>query len=370
VPRLSIIIVSYNCRAVLSICLESLQRATSDLDAEVIIIDNASKDGTPDLVSDYFPQFKLIRNKENLGFSKSNNIGIRKSSANKVLLLNPDTIVFSSSLNACLQVFNRERKAAAVGIRMIDACGTFLPESKRGIPTPWRSFSKLSGLWSLAPNSKILSGYYWGWLDQRSNGETEILSGAFLMFDKVRLGPNFLLDERFFLFGEDIDFSYRILKKGFENFYLGETFIVHFKGESSDRKDSAYLDNFYGAMQLFSQKHFRGAGNGFVFRSTIKVFRWLRIGVGENNQEKKLRSIDTDFVDEKITALALKAFPDSTQKKDGEWIVLSSSSPELQNQFLQMTNKKIRGTIIWDHRNGGFFVSPGKGGRGRLVRPD
>jgi GT2 family glycosyltransferase len=354
----------------LSICLNSLIRATQTLKSEIIIVDNASADGTPDMVAQYYPQFKLIRNRENLGFAKSNNIGIHESSSDKILLLNPDTIVFSSSLIACLRVLENESETGAVGIRMMDACGNYLPESKRGVPTPWRSFSKLSGLWRLGPDSKFLAGYYWGGLKNKSKGNVEILSGAFLMFDQAKLGADFLLDESFFMFGEDIDFSYRILQKGFKNKYLGDVFIIHFKGESSDKNDPGYLRNFFGAMQLFRQKHFSNGGLGFIYQAGIKIFQSIRFAIPKKGLKKNISSIDTCMIKENIRGQAHRVFSNSPDLKGGDWVVLDGSSGGFGKQFLKLIETNPKGTIIWEHHGREFFVSPGKGERGWVVKPE
>jgi N-acetylglucosaminyl-diphospho-decaprenol L-rhamnosyltransferase len=265
---LSVVIVSYNVKYFLEQCLSSLKKAVEGLSlsggrAEVFIIDNASTDGSPDFLEPLFPNFHFIRNKENKGFAKANNLAIPLCNGEFILFLNPDTILAEDSLEICISFFRDHADAGAVGVRMIDGAGRFLRESKRGFPYPVTSFFKMTGLARLFPRSKIFSSYYMGHLDEDRIEAVEVLSGAFMMVKKNVLNKTGGFDEQFFMYAEDIDLSYRIVKTGFKNYYLPSTTIIHFKGEST-QKDFQYVKMFYSAMQLFMKKHF--SDKGFSFR--------------------------------------------------------------------------------------------------------
>jgi GT2 family glycosyltransferase len=268
---LSVVIVSYNVKYFLEQCLSSLKKAVEgislpDSSTEVFIIDNASSDGTPDFLEPLFPDFHFIRNEENKGFAKANNLVIPLCNGEFILFLNPDTILAEDSLDTCISFFRNHGDAGAAGVRMIDGAGRFLRESKRGFPYPATSFFKLTGLSRLFPRSKIFSSYYMGHLDEKSTQRVDILSGAFMMIKRSVLNQTGSFDEQFFMYAEDIDLSYRIDKAGFKNYYLPATTIIHFKGEST-QKDFRYVKMFYSAMQLFMKKHFRN--KGFSFRIHI-----------------------------------------------------------------------------------------------------
>ncbi len=223
---------------------------------EVFIIDNASSDESPDFLEPLFPDFHFIRNKENIGFAKANNLVIPLCKGEFILFLNPDTILAEDSLDICISFFRGHEDAGAVGVRMIDGAGRFLKESKRGFPYPAASFFKMTGLTRLFPHSKIFSSYYMGHLDENHLQAVEVLSGAFMMIKRTVLNQTGGFDEQFFMYAEDIDLSYRINQTGFKNYYLPATTIIHFKGEST-QKDFRYVKLFYSAMQLFMKKHFR-----------------------------------------------------------------------------------------------------------------
>jgi N-acetylglucosaminyl-diphospho-decaprenol L-rhamnosyltransferase len=265
---LSVVIVSYNVKFFLEQCLSSLKKAVDGISlpgggAEVFIVDNASTDGTADFLVSLYPDFHFIRNKENSGFAKANNQALSQCAGQYVLFLNPDTIIAEDCLNICLSFFLNNTDAGALGVRLIDGAGRYLKESKRGFPDPSASFFKLSGLARLFPRSKIFSAYYLGHLGEESTNAVDILSGAFMMVKKTVLDQIGGFDERFFMYAEDIDLSYRICKAGFRNYYLPETTIIHFKGESTLR-DFRYVKMFYSAMQLFIKKHFKNWGSSIL----------------------------------------------------------------------------------------------------------
>ncbi|MCW3805014.1 glycosyltransferase family 2 protein [Plebeiibacterium marinum] len=266
---LSVVIVSYNAVDFLRICLHSVFAACHNLKAEVFVVDNNSADNSAEMVSQEFPQCHLIANKHNPGFSIANNQAIQIAQGKYILVLNPDTILAEDTLEKTLSFLNKNQNIGGLGIRMIDGTGQFLPESKRGLPTPWASFCKMSGLSSIFHKSKIFNQYHKGYIDSNSNAITEVLSGAFMCLKKAALEKTGLFDEDFFMYGEDIDLSYRLIKAGYDNFYFAESSIIHFKGESTN-KDKIYRDRFYKAMVQFAQKHF-SKSYGFVFSLLINT---------------------------------------------------------------------------------------------------
>ncbi|KXB37670.1 glycosyltransferase, group 2 family protein [Bacteroidales bacterium KA00344] len=261
--KLSVIIVSYNVKYYLEQCLLSVQRALEGLDAEVIVIDNHSKDGSVDYLSNLFPDVFFIRNTANLGFAKANNKAIRQSRGEYVLLLNPDTVVGEDVLRECVRFMDAHPKAGGAGVRMLKTDGTDAMESRRGIPTPITSFYKMVGLCSCFPKHRKFGRYYMGHLPWDTPSQIEITSGAFCMFRRKTLEEVGLLDEDFFMYGEDIDLSYRVIKGGWENWYLPQM-ILHYKGESTEKTNFRYVHVFYEAMFIFLSKHY---GNLRVFFS-------------------------------------------------------------------------------------------------------
>jgi GT2 family glycosyltransferase len=254
--KLSVVIVNYNVKYFLEQCLSSVKRACEQLDAEIFVVDNNSVDGSVKMVREKFPEVILIENKDNTGFSKANNQAIRVSKGEYVLLLNPDTVVEDDTFSRALSFMDAQPDAGGLGVKMIDGKGNFLPESKRGLPTPSVAFYKIFGLSRFFPKSKIFGKYHLGYLDENEINPVEILSGAFMLLRKSVLDKIGLLDETFFMYGEDIDLSYRILKAGYRNYYFPETRIIHYKGESTKKGSINYVILFYNAMIIFARKHF------------------------------------------------------------------------------------------------------------------
>jgi len=271
---LSILIVNYNVKYFLEQCLCSVKKAIEKLDAEVIVIDNNSSDGSFDYLNLKFPWVKFILNTKNLGFSKANNLGFSHAKSKYVLFLNPDTIVAEDSFEKCILFMESHLRAGAMGVRMIDGSGRYLKESKRGFPSLWVSFCKLSGLEYLMPHSKLFGGYYLGHLNENRTQVIDAISGAFMFVRKEVFDKTGSFDEQFFMYAEDIDLSYRMQQGGYENYYLPETTIIHFKGESTN-KDLKYVTQFYKAMSLFVQKHL-GARRSAFFLALIKSAIWIR----------------------------------------------------------------------------------------------
>ncbi len=237
-----------------------------------MVVDNNSTDGSFDYLQPRFPWVKFILNKTNEGFSKANNLALFQAKSTYVLFLNPDTILAEDSIEKCISFFETHPEAGAVGVKMINGLGEYLKESKRGFPSPWVSFCKLSGLAALFPHSKIFAGYYLGHLKEKENQIIDAISGACMFTRKVALEKTGNFDEQFFMYAEDIDLSYRIQAAGYVNYYLAETTVIHFKGEST-KKDAQHVKLFYGAMNLFAKKHF---SNSPVFTKLIEAGIWFR----------------------------------------------------------------------------------------------
>lgn len=265
---LSIIIVNYNVKYFLEKCLYSVQKAITDIETEIFVIDNNSTDGSVAYLQPIFPQIIFISNKHNTGFGKACNQGLALSSGKYILFLNPDTLVAPDSFTRCINKFETDTTFGAIGVKMVDGDGKFLKESKRSLPEPLSSLYKLFGLSGLFPKSTIFSKYNLGYLDENQNHEVDVLCGAFMMIKKTVLDKTGGFDEAFFMYGEDIDLSYRILKAGYANYYLSETTIIHFKGESTDKGSLKYIKAFYGAMIIFVNKHYNGLQK-FFFKGLL-----------------------------------------------------------------------------------------------------
>jgi len=237
-------------------CLQSVKKAIAGMDAEVFVVDNASADDSVKMVKEKFPNVHLIENKENKGFSFANNQAITLAQGEFVLLLNPDTLVEEDTFTKCIDFMSKTPDAGALGVKMINGNGEFLPESKRALPIPSVAFYKIFGLSKLFPHSKKFGSYHLTYLDNDKTQSVEVLSGAFMFIRKKVLDEIGFLDETFFMYGEDIDLSYRIQQAGYKNYYLPETRIIHYKGESTKKGSINYVIVFYKAMQIFAKKHF------------------------------------------------------------------------------------------------------------------
>ncbi len=273
--KLSVIIVNYNVEYFLEQCLYAVRKAAQHVSCEVFVIDNNSIDGSVPMVKKKFPEVILIENKENLGFSKANNQGLRIAKGEYQLLLNPDTVVEDDTFLKVVDFMDAHPDAGALGVKMVDGAGKFLPESKRGLPTPAAAFYKMFGIASLFKKSKRFSQYHLGYLDENEIHEVEILAGAFMLLRKTVLDEIGLLDETFFMYGEDIDLSYRVIKAGYKNYYFPDTRIIHYKGESTKKSSVNYVLVFYNAMVIFAKKHFTYK-NARLFTSLINVAIYFR----------------------------------------------------------------------------------------------
>ncbi len=289
--KLSILIVNYNVRHFLEQCLASVEKAIQNIDAEIIVVDNASVDDSVQMMKDQFPLVKVIASKINLGFAKANNLGAKQASGEFILALNPDTVVDEDCFEKCIQFISSHPDAGAIGVKMMDGSGTFLPESKRGFPDFWAAFCKMSGLYKLLPKSAFLNGYYQGHLSENESHPVPVLSGAFMMIRKTVWEKLNGFDEDFFMYGEDIDLSYRIEQLAYKNYYFADTTIIHYKGESTSKGSLNYVVAFYKAMILFAKKHFNkssrwalvamltlilwGQAAWSLFRNYFSTIKWM-----------------------------------------------------------------------------------------------
>ncbi|MCX7987205.1 MAG: glycosyltransferase [Bacteroidales bacterium] len=274
--KLSIIIVNYNVKYFLEQCLYSVKEAIRGIEAEVFVVDNHSVDSSCTMIREKFPWVHLIANQENVGFSRANNQAIQMSKGEYVLLLNPDTLVQEDTFTRCINFMDQHPEAGALGVKMIDGKGHFLPESKRALPTPWVAFYKIFGLSRLFPKSRTFGKYHLTYLDPNQIHEVEILSGAFMLIRRKVLDEIGLLDETFFMYGEDIDLSYRIIKAGYKNYYFPQTSIIHYKGESTKKGSLNYVLVFYQAMIIFAQKHFTQNSSYRYLTFFIRMAIYLR----------------------------------------------------------------------------------------------
>lgn len=276
--KLSVVIVNYNVKHFIEQCLFSVLKASQNLEVEIFVVDNNSVDGSVSLIREKFPQVYLISNKTNTGFSVANNQALRMAKGEYVLLLNPDTVVQEDTFTKVLSFMDAHPEAGGLGVKMLDGQGNFAPESKRGLPTPAVAFYKMFGLSKLLPKSKKFGKYHLTYLPENEINEIEVISGAFMLMRKSVLDKIGLLDETFFMYGEDIDLSYRITQAGYKNYYFPETQIIHYKGESTRRSSLNYVLIFYKAMAIFSRKHFSGS-NAFWFNFLIHLAIVLKAGL-------------------------------------------------------------------------------------------
>lgn len=286
--QLSVIILNYNVRYFLEQCVLSVQKALENIDSEIIVVDNNSSDDSCEMMKQRFPNIKLIENKENSGFPKGNNIGVAIAQGEYICILNPDTVVAEDTFIKVLAFAEKQTNLGIVGVKLIDGTGNFLPESKRGVPTPFVAFTKILGLYKLLPNSKMLGKYYAQHLNENQTGTVDILVGAFMVLQRdlyLEVGG---FDENCFMYSDDIDLSYMVLKKGKSNYYFHETSVIHYKGESTV-KDGTYMKRFQEAMHFFYNKHFKVS---VVFDIFMKVGAFLFTLLKKSQAVTVLRKVD------------------------------------------------------------------------------
>ena len=268
--QLSIVIVNYNVKYFLEQCLFSVQKAIAGMEAEVFVVDNASQDASVAYLQPIFPRVKFIASKTNDGFAKANNKALEQCKGDYILFLNPDTIIPEDCFKNCINFFVQHNDCGALGVQMIDGSGHFLPESKRSFPSLSAAFYKLTGLSLIFPNSKFFNKYALGNLSKNDDFEVDVLAGAFMMLSKEVATKTKGFDDIFFMYGEDIDLSYRVQQTGLKNYYFGKQSIIHFKGESTKRGSLNYVRMFYKAMSVFVKKHYSGSKATF-FSSIINI---------------------------------------------------------------------------------------------------
>ena len=313
--KLTVVIVNYNVRYFLEQCLLSVQKAMKDVDGEVYMVDNNSVDGSVSMVQERFSWVHCIANKENVGFSKANNQAMRLAKGEYVLLLNPDTVVEEDTFAKVVEFMDAHPDAGGLGVKMVDGKGVFLPESKRGLPSPETSFYKIFGISKLFPRSARFNRYHLGHLSNEEVHEIEILSGAFMMMRKEALNKVGLLDEAFFMYGEDVDLSWRIILGGWKNYYYPGTRIIHYKGESTKKGSLNYVFVFYNAMAIFARKHF-SQKHAATYSVIIKMAIWMRAFVAVLS--RFIKRISLPILDAGllfVSMVAIKNFYASSQHK-------------------------------------------------------
>jgi len=310
---LSVIIVNYNVEYFLEQCLNSVFQASKDLNIEVFVVDNNSIDGSVKMIKERFHSVQLIENTTNNGFSKANNQAITIAKGRHLLLLNPDTVIEENTFQKVVNFMDDNDNAGGLGVRMVDGKGNFLPESKRGLPTPGVAFYKIFGLSTLFPKSRLFGAYHLGYLKEHEINKVDVLSGAFLLVKKELIEKIGLLDEAFFMYGEDIDFSYRITQAGYDNYYYPDTTIIHYKGESTKKSSVNYVFIFYKAMVIFAKKHF-SKNYAKIFSLAIHLAIYFRALLALLNRFVKFSlPIITDIL---IISLGLIALTNHWQKID------------------------------------------------------
>jgi GT2 family glycosyltransferase len=309
--QLSIIILNYNVRYFLEQCVLSVQKALENIEGEIIVVDNNSTDDSCAMIQKRFPEVTLIQNLENIGFSKGNNIGVKVAKGEYICILNPDTVVAEDTFEKVLAFAKTQNNLGIIGVKLIDGSGNFLPESKRGIPTPWVAFTKIMGLYRCFPQVSFFTKYYASHLRSNQTGKVDILVGAFMFMSRkvyVEVGG---FDENCFMYSDDIDLSYQVLQKGKDNFYFHDTTVLHYKGESTI-KDGAYMKRFQQAMHFFYQKHFK-VPFFFEFLMWLGIFFFSALKRIQGNSKKiktpnqyLLLSSSNELVDELETVLGKK----------------------------------------------------------------
>jgi GT2 family glycosyltransferase len=314
VTKLSVVIVNYNVKHFIEQCLFSVLKASENIACEVFVVDNNSVDGSVTLIQEKFPQVNLIVNKANTGFSVANNQALKIAKGEYVLLLNPDTVVQEDTFSKILAFMDVHPDAGGLGVKMLDGQGNFAPESKRGLPTPEVAFYKMFGFSRVFPKSKRFGKYHLSYLPENQLSEIDVMSGAFMLIRKSVLDIIGFLDETFFMYGEDIDLSYRIKKAGFKNYYFPDTQIIHYKGESTKRSSLNYVVIFYKAMAIFSKKHFSGS-NAFWFNALIHLAIFLKASLALLS--RFLKAFTVPVLDFTIITFGLFAIKNIYQQNTG-----------------------------------------------------
>ena len=350
--QLSVIILNFNVRYFLEICVLSVQNALLKIDGEIIVVDNNSQDDSCEMLKQRFPNVRLIRNNENLGFPKGNNIGVDHAKGEYICILNPDTVVAEDTFIKILAFAKSlhspqlNDSIGIIGCKLIDGSGNFLPESKRGVPTPWVAFTKIMSLYKLFPKSSLFGKYYAEHLDENETGKVGILVGAFMVMKRdlyLQVGG---FDEDCFMYSDDIDLSYVVSKKGKSNYYFHQTTVIHYKGESTI-KDGTYMKRFQEAMHFFYKKHFSSGGLKSIFFSLL---------------QKKLSFYDVK-TEKMVISSCIKNQTNTEIILDNEFISFKESIEVLES----LKNKGFTFKII--PKNANFLIgSNNSNGRGEIIK--
>jgi GT2 family glycosyltransferase len=343
--QLSVIILNYNVRYFLELCLLSVENALKNIDAEIIVVDNCSTDDSCEMVKSRFPKIKLIQNNNNEGFPKGNNIGEKQANGEFICILNPDTVVAEDTFEKTLAFAVNQKNLGIIGVKLIDGTGHFLPESKRGIPTPWVAFTKISSLYKIFPKSILFNQYYAQHVLEDKIGEVEILVGAFMFLKKELYHDIGGFDEECFMYSDDIDLSYRILQKGKTNYYFPETSVIHYKGESTI-KDAQYMRRFQDAMTFFYKKHFKVS---FLFSSFMKLGILLFSVIKRFQGTYKSKCIPSKYLLLSSSIVLTKIITELTQKKV---VFIDLTTEKEVNLSLDLIEKGIQ--IIVDNDSVSF----------------
>jgi len=384
--QLSVIILNYNVRYFLELCVLSVESALQNIDSEIIVVDNYSTDGSCEMMKSRFPNIKLIRNNQNVGFPKGNNVGVAQAKGDFICILNPDTVVAEDTFEKVLNFAKKQSNLGIIGVKLIDGTGNFLPESKRGIPTPWVAFTKICSLYKIFPKSKYFNQYYAQHLSENETGEVEILVGAFMFLKKELYDEVGGFDEDCFMYSDDIDLSYMVLQKGKTNYYFNETTVIHYKGESTI-KDGTYMKRFQEAMEFFYKKHFKVS---FLFSAFMKIGIVFFSVIKRIQGRTKAKSVSEIFLllsaSEalvKIIALLVQKKVDFLDWKSEKEVNLSSNSMKkgtqiiMDNEFVsfkecikiheRFKNKGITFRII--PKNADFIIgSDSSNDRGEIIK--
>jgi len=359
--QLSVIILNYNVRYFLELCVLSVQQAIQNLEAEIIVVDNNSSDDSCAMMRSRFPHIKLLQNKDNVGFPKGNNIGVAEAQGEYVCILNPDTVVAEDTFEKVLAFARAQEDLGIIGCKLIDGTGKFLPESKRGIPTPWVAFTKIFGLYKWFPNAVLLNKYYAQQLTENQSGKVEILVGAFMVMKRDLYLELEGFDEDCFMYSDDIDLSYRVLQKGKANYYFHETTVIHFKGESTI-KDGTYMKRFQEAMNFFYKKHFKASVFFSLFmKMGIVLFSLVKMVQGKAAPKTKaegyLMVSNEESVAEKLQARLQKIIERSTME-NGK-IVFSQSISKHKNVevILDLNYMSFKEAIAFMEKNTNNFFT-------------
>ena len=351
-------------RYFLELCLRSVEAAIKNIEVEIIVVDNNSSDGSCAMVKQLFPNVKLIENKENYGFSRGNNIGVSHSKGDYLCILNPDTVVAEDAFSKVLDFAENQKNLGIVGCQLIDGRGKFLPESKRHIPTPKVALQKLIG------NSKT---YYNTSLKRNDVGKTNILVGAFMLLKQSVYNEVNGFDEDYFMYGEDVDLSYKVLKAGYDNYYYGETSVIHYKGESTLR-DKVYAQRFYGAMEIFYKKHFK---KNVLISTLVKIILSLaskrnpvkKSGVLTNKEIIVISDFSNEELKNRINSPV--AFTSNTKDVQSQAQVILDTeflSYKAIIEFIKTNNTSKQNTYrIWVKSSNFMLGSDSSVGRGEVV---